>query len=498
MLDLGNIGVGSKYTYNLKMWIDSNATNEVTGTVFKGQLRIEATQGLNKVGKVADLVFNEESLGSKGAIDTSDSEQTFITGEDPNNYVWYSGRLWRAVSMDTVDRSVKLMTQWNATTINPFHWSEEKELPYFQESYMKDWLNDTSVDGFLGNLRDAEKFIKMDSLWNATLLYPITPDVPKLEKTTMVKSPVGALNAYEYRKSYGDLDPVNGYLNTKFRWVTITPATSDNINITASSVLSSTGSLMSGGLPGIRPAVNLNPEIEIISGNGTESNPYRLKGDYDTPRSGSLLNTRYSGEYVRFGSGENNLYRIVSKELGGAKLVSATPLQDNAGVIKKYFNNDTGMGLYDPNDPVYEVAYFLNHDFLDPANGYFTSSQVEMIENSPWYLGSLDQYSSSYRLAKYREETGDDLVSNSVKAKVGLLRLGEQMSGQDMSIVEAGGSRYCLLTTDTSGYSYAVTGTPSLNAKKQLNAIRPAVHLKKSVKITGGDGTKENPFTIAA
>lgn len=72
------------------------------------------------------------------------------------------------------------------------------------------------------------------------------------------------------------------------------------------------------------------------------------------------------------------------------------------------------------------------------------------------------------------------------------------MSGQDMSIVEAGGSRYCLLTTNVSGYSYVVTGTPSLNAKKQVAAIRPAVHLKKSVKITGGEGTKENPFTIAA
>ena len=34
---------------------------------------------------------------------------------------------------------------------------------------MQQWLNDTTVDGFLGNLRDYEKFIKTDSVWNATL-----------------------------------------------------------------------------------------------------------------------------------------------------------------------------------------------------------------------------------------------------------------------------------------------------------------------------------------
>ena len=45
MLDSFEIAPGEKYTYKLKMWIDASATNEVMGTVFKGQLRIEAMQG---------------------------------------------------------------------------------------------------------------------------------------------------------------------------------------------------------------------------------------------------------------------------------------------------------------------------------------------------------------------------------------------------------------------------------------------------------------------
>ena len=39
---------------------------------------------------------------------------------------------------------------------------------------MEQWLNDTTVDGFLGNLREPDKFIKTDSVWNATLT-PLLP-----------------------------------------------------------------------------------------------------------------------------------------------------------------------------------------------------------------------------------------------------------------------------------------------------------------------------------
>ena len=55
---------------------------------------------------------------------------------------------------------------------------------------METWLNDTSVDGFLGNLRDYENFIKTDSVWNATL----TTATTKPAETTMVTDPVGLLN----------------------------------------------------------------------------------------------------------------------------------------------------------------------------------------------------------------------------------------------------------------------------------------------------------------
>ena len=48
LLDKGEIGPKEKHTYTLKLWIASTATNEVMGTIFKGQLRVEAMQGEGK------------------------------------------------------------------------------------------------------------------------------------------------------------------------------------------------------------------------------------------------------------------------------------------------------------------------------------------------------------------------------------------------------------------------------------------------------------------
>lgn len=38
-----------------------------------------------------------------------DGVDTFITGT-PNNYIWYSGKLWRAVSVNNKEKTVKLIT----------------------------------------------------------------------------------------------------------------------------------------------------------------------------------------------------------------------------------------------------------------------------------------------------------------------------------------------------------------------------------------------------
>ncbi len=411
-----------------------------------------------------------------------DGVDTFITGTDPNNYIWYSGKLWRAVYVNNSTKTVKLVTQWNISAI-PYSDGNSS----FKDSYIEKWLNDTSVDGFLGNLREPERFIVMDAKWNATE----TEEITKPAEITMVEDAVGLLNYYEYITSYRGTTASEGYLNNELYWWTLTPYSSSNVRF-----ISNYGIAVSDddptGAGGVRPSINLKASVKIISGNGTVDNPYRLNGDDDTNLSGTLLNTRYSGEYIRFGVGENNLYRIVSHENGtGTKITSAEPLKKGVTFIESAFGSNTTFSSTNT------IGTFLNNDYLNPVNGYLTNEDIAMIEDSTtWYLGIVGS-GSSYKLAKYTDTTGTTLTSSATTSKVGLLRIGELMAGQFDRY--GNNINFWLLTPfDTLIVRFGdyYGGAGNGNEPTFIYGIRPCLNLKSNVVITEGDGTLQNPYIL--
>ena len=474
----GGLDASEKDTFTLRLWLNPSVNGDIGGQVFKVKLRIEVNQQIPT--PVADKLL--AGVGNNGTIDTTDSEQTFITGTNPNNYIWYSGKLWRAVSIDSSDNSVKLVTQWN---ISAFPYNAENNTT-FKDSYMEQWLNDTSVDGFLGNLREPDKFIKTDSVWNATL----TTATTKPEKTTMVTDAVGLLNIYEYTMSYKNAAYSTGYLNNGLYWWTLTPYSTSSVcgvnnygNGNNNSPANSYGS---------RPSINLKSAVKIIDGDGTVDNPYRLQGDNDSP-TGSLLSTRYSGEYISFGTGENNLYRIVSHENGtGTKITSAIPLKDSGSYKDMSFEDNR---TYSKDNT---IVTFLNGDYLTSGT-YLTSDQVNTIEdNTTWYLGIVT-WEDNYKLAKYQDATGSNITTSTTTAKIGLLRVGELMAGQFDNF--GNNAIYWTLTrVSLSGVRQVVTnlgyGYGNYSPTDSYGS-RPSMNLKSTVKIVSGTGTKSNPFVIS-
>ena len=431
-------------------------------------------------GTVSEVI--EDDIMNR--LNYADDEQTFVTGEEPYNYIWYSGKLWRVVSIDPSDNSVKLVTQWNISAI-PYDDNNSS----FSESYMETWLNDESVDGFLSNLRDPDKFIKMDSVWNATM----TTDYTKPAKTTLVTNTVGLLNVYEYVLSYKGTTYEKGYLNDGLSWWTLTISDTNTLQyITSKGEVSK---ISSQSVYGIRPSINLKSSIKIVDGRGTEEDPYRLEGDNDTNLEGILLNTRYSGEYISFGIGENNLYRIVSHETEGlTKVTSDEPLKENNNFKTSYYSSNANINY----SSSITIGYFLNNDYLNTTNNYFTIDQINMIEdNSTWYLGNI--YSgTNYRLAKYTDVTNNILITNITSARVGLLRVGELMAGQFNEIEN--NSAYWSLTPFSSVSVRYINNNGSSDFDSPSNSllgIKPSLNLKLNVIITGGDGTKENPFELS-
>ena len=468
--------------YRLRMYVDESYNPQGDGGNLAFSIKINAYgktgNVMPKTGPVAKVLLS--GVGDNGTIDTSDSEQTFITGTDPNNYIWYSGKLWRAVSIDPSDNSVKLVTQWNISSI-PYNADGNTA---FQGSYMEQWLNDTSVDGFLGNLREPDKFIKTDSVWNATS----TTETTKPAKTTTVTDAVGLLNVYEYTMSYKNATDFTGYLNNGLYWWMLTPYNAAYVRYVVYYGYDNYGSPTTSF--GSRPSINLKSAVKIIDGDGTADNPYRLQGDNDSP-TGTLLSTRYSGEYISFGTGENNLYRIVSHENGtGTKITSAIPLKDSGAYKTLAFGSNATFSKDNT------IGTFLNGNYLTSGT-YLTSEQVNMIEdNTTWYLGTVVD-GDNYKLAKYQDVTGNNLITSTTTAKIGLLRMGELMAGQFDK--DGNNTTYWTLTPlDASDVRYVYNGGSGHDGSPTYSyGSRPSMNLKSTVKIVSGTGTKSDPFQLS-
>ena len=466
-----------KVTYQLWMWLDYAADNNAQGKLYQSKIAVTSYDREQGVA-VSNTLLN--SIPKENQYD--DGVDTFITGDEPNNYIWYSGKLWRAVSINNGEKTVKLVTQWNisAVTYNPV------DKTNFEGSYIEDWLNDTTVDGFLGNLRDYENFIVTDSVWDATMDDTALGSLEGPNRTATTTAPVGLLNMYEYQTSYHGTTYSKGYLNNGLSWWNLTPVSSSNV------VIVDHFGLAPDRLPsyayGVRPSINLKSNIKIVKGNGTKGNPYRLKGDNDTNLQETLLSSRYSGEYVLFGNDENNLYRIVSHENGSlTKIVSEKPLKNSGKFIERVFGGDSTFSSSNT------IGSFLNGDYL---TNYVDSKYINMIEdNTTWYLGTVGG-GTSYKLAKYTNTTDNILTSSTVTAKIGLLRLGELMAGQFGGALNK--TSYWTLTPydpfnvrliNIAGI--AIVGNPS-----DANGVQPSLNLKAKVIITSGNGTLQNPFTI--
>ena len=469
-----------EHQYRLRMYVteEYNPQGDGGGLQFSVQINVYGKDGDKMpvtTGPANEVLLS--NIPEDNQFD--DGVDTFITGTDPNNYVWYSGKLWRAVSVNNEAGTTKLVTQWNISTITYSSGSTA-----FEGSYMEDWLNDTTVDGFLGNLRDYENFIVTDSVWDATTDATDLGSIERPNGTTTVTSTVGLLNMYEYQSSNNG--GTNGYLNNGLAWWTLTPKSSSNVR---SVDYRGRANYYSSSLAyGVRPSINLKSNVKIVDGDGTVDNPYRLNGDNDTNLSGTALSSRYSGEYIRFGNDENNLYRIVSHETDGlTKITSAEPLKSSGEFIESAFGSNTTFSSTNT------IGAFLNGDYLI---NYVDSTYSDMIEDSTtWYLGTVGN-GTSYKLAKYTDNNMTSTTSTTTEAKVGLLRLGELMAGQ---FDRYGNNTYYWTLTpySTSNVrSVIYDGNASNDSSSSANGVRPSINLKSNVQIVNGDGTLNSPFEI--
>ncbi len=400
---------------------------------------------INKLSKI--IKFKQINSNN---INDDDPNVTFIAGNVINNYVWYSGHLWRAVSIDKNTGAVKLITDQPETFIS--YGSLDSNGVPDTTSNVSRWLKK-----FNRGLRKPTNYV-LSTSYN----YSSYSGSGELASTSLVTSEVGLLNAYEYLMT---LKNGQSYLNIdSSRWRTQTPVTGQNgILYTVNSYSLATSSI--SNTDGIRPVIVLNGNLKISSGEGTSGMPYLISGDNCKGDIKALA----SGEYIKFASLSNKRFRVVSKTDTTIKVVATAALYNWA-----YSNTD------EQNSTLYQ---YLNQTYYNNLG----TSVNKRISDSNFNVTPIALQDSIFATSKR------------LSAKIGFLQLSDLLNGY----CNNNNNNCCLLMTPTSsGSVFAIKarsgGIVKVSRTSTSCTVAPAFTLKITYlsMTTSGDGTARAPYTL--
>ncbi len=454
---------------------------------------VTVTTGSDKVlAKAKDKSCNPTITDDNDTPEDPSDDTIYFSGNNTCidfNYVWYSGKLWRITAINP-DGTMKMVTQDAITAIT---WGANTT---YENSWIYQWLN----EDFKDTLYNYQNIIVQNADWNATPDGNSTPGKPPTDDSaTIVQGDVGSLNAYEYYQSFKNASNSTGYLNIGYYWWLITPYSGSYVwSVDYSGNL--TYNSPSSFAPGVRPSINLKSNIQL-NGEGTKSNPYTITIDKATGKSGELINTRISGEYVKV---NGKAYRIVGiEEDNTTKLMSVDYVRDEGNtVITKKFGSSARWAtsvLIDSDDKYW--SYYLNNTWVKTA----IPNYEEILEKGTYYLGQVGSgvsYKNSICSTSNTNETTkscEKTTNTWNKGYVGLPRLGEMFSAQ-LGSGYSSSSTIWLITPYSGSYVRYVSTSGTLNYKSPSSyayGVRPSINLKSTIKISGGSGTESSPYTVS-
>lgn len=400
-----------------------------------------------KEENVLVTMLNEKLAGKV----TQDGTAFYVTGANPNNYVLYSGRLWRVISYDMSAKTVKLVLD---DVVSVGNYSNFNDGSGYLGSNILSWLENE----FLPTLRDTDRILSSEN-WNYTTL----TSAVKPGNTNVRRGKVGLLNLYEYNKVRAA-----GYLNSNANWWLISPfSPQESWYVSANNATHGNVTTMNG----IRPTITLQSQITYIDGDvatmGTKTNPFRVSGEVK-PVSETPLNSRYPGEYVQF---DNKIYRIVSTSSNSTKLVLNDVLDTTPRVFDTTyteFSTITSLGIY------------LNTNWYNSMNATYR----DMIIDGEWCTELVDG-------SKLQQSSCGNNAYIKI-SKIGLLKIGEQYAGPI-------GYEYWTLSSyalNTKVNLIKTNGTIGQKGISDTSYVRPAFYVSPDVKITSGNGTQDSPYLI--
>lgn len=398
---------------------------------------------------LVNLVTLEKNMATIGSGLYEIDDGYVYKGTNLSNYVQYSGRIWRVVSIDS-ENNVKLITEDSQTSLV---WGISTN---YEKSYVRSWLNDDNneISSFYESIKDSSNLLKTKTCTDTVSEENITCE-------EYVEDNIGLLSAYEYQLAGGE----DSYLNIEQYWWT------SNINNKNTAwYVYSKGSLndtsYSGTMYysyGVRPTITVKGSAEVKSGDGSLDNPYNL----DSTTS-NILKEKYVGNYISY---SDYTWRIIETDEDYVKIVMDEVVQEKG---EDYYTSFGSSNYYSSDST---VGDYLNTTF------YNSLKNKEYVLESDFYTGRYDS-TNKYdfnKIAEYNETL-----------KVGLLQLGE------LFVTDV--SKYFLSTrtktNDNNIYQVLENGRIYAGDLTDELRLRPTLYLKDDLTISSGSGTKKEPYII--
>ena len=404
-----------------------------------------------------------------------------------NNSLWYSGFLWRIMGINA-DGTVRLITDENVTAIP---WGASNTTENWDESYAKNWLNNY----FYPRLKE-NNIIKEVTWCSETTTEKNSMRTICTNNLSTETAQVGLLTIDEYNLAGGTSSYLDIY---QVQW-TMTPGSSSK----TWSVLGSGNAYNSfvSNSGGLRAVINVNSNVTITGGNGTlgatwssQAGPYILNEDKNVEITGKLNEKATSGEYVLFAGKK---YRVVDKDSNGnTKLILDGYYEEDGNIFAMKYN-DTSTNIFSTTTG---IGQKLNGDVLNWITNSNDTEKEKLVSNYTWYQNELDIGQS------YTVSLDEENPTRSIQATIGLIRVGEMLSGQSSSMFTKGYNDlnnynldwYWTMTPTISSFeawSMRYSGEFSSLNVSYPSGVRAVIVVKSDVTIIGGNGTWSNPYQI--
>ena len=292
LLIFGSVGVYAVVNFYSKDVKYENKTSGLSSNNVQGAID-ELYEACTKVSAPGDIILDSVDIVSSGDglyADEYEEGRYFYKGKNVNNYITFNNETWRIISIEP-DKTIKIMRDesigdmaWDigGGTNGSNNWARTADLNIY--------LNGTYLNGMTSTAQ-SQIVAKDFSIGSVTSGNNDLADQINDEKGTIWNGEVALITASEYIRSnsnqsscgthsknnynYSSCPNTTWMFNVTYWWM-LSPRADDSNRVFYVTSNGAFNGTLAKFTYGVRPAVYLSSDVQIISGDGSQNNQYQL------------------------------------------------------------------------------------------------------------------------------------------------------------------------------------------------------------------------------